>query len=158
MGSGEREMNLVTMTIINPWKEYWPRWGSNQPPSVLKSATLSTELWGLAPFSGTKYIMHNYACSLTWSLLYYQFIHSTIGFNNQMSQKVSVYSFNSLPNDKIVEVTKLKAFADDKSNIAKMTISLFDRVENAMGKGEYAGYQNFLLFSQCFPKPSFSGR
>ena len=27
-------------------------------------------------------------------------------------------------------MTKLKAFADDKLNIAKMTISLFNRVEN----------------------------
>ena len=30
-----------------------------------------------------------------------------------------------LPNDKLFEVTKLKAFADDKLNVAKMTISLF---------------------------------
>ena len=35
-----------------------------------------------------------------------------------------------------------------------MTISLFDRIENTVGKGENAGYQHFLLFLQCFPKPS----
>ena len=29
---------------------------------------------------------------------------------------------------------KLKAFADDKSNVAKMMISVFDRVENIVGK------------------------
>ena len=34
-----------------------------------------------------------------------------------------------------------------------MTISLFDSVDNTVGKGENAGYQHFLLFSQCFPKP-----
>ena len=34
-----------------------------------------------------------------------------------------------------------------------MTISLFDREENTVGKGENAGYQHFLLFPQCFPKP-----
>ena len=34
-----------------------------------------------------------------------------------------------LPNDKFLDVNKLKAFADDRLNIAKMTISLFDRVE-----------------------------
>ena len=63
--------------------------------------------------------------------------------------------FNSKPftKDKILDVTKLKAFADDKLNDAKM-ISLFDRVENTVGKGENAGYQHFLLFPQCFPKPS----
>ena len=46
---GERGMNPVTMTIINPRKEYWPSRGSNQRPPVLKSTTLPTELWGLAP-------------------------------------------------------------------------------------------------------------
>ena len=42
-------------------------------------------------------------------------------------------SLNSLPRDKILGVTKLKAFADDKLNVAKMTISLFDTVENVVG-------------------------
>ena len=51
-------------------------------------------------------------------------------------------------------MTILKAFTDDKLNIAKMTISLFDRVENTVGKGENAVYQHFLLFPQCFQKPS----
>ena len=48
MDSGERGMKPVAMTIINPQKEYWPSWGSNQRPPVLKSETLPTELWGLA--------------------------------------------------------------------------------------------------------------
>ena len=51
-------------------------------------------------------------------------------------------------------MTKLKAFADDKLNISKITISPCDRVENTVGKEENAGYQHFLLFPQCFPKPS----
>ena len=54
-------------------------------------------------------------------------------------------------------MTEFKAFADDKSNVANMTISLFDRVENTGGKGENAGYQHFLLFPQCFVKPSSLG-
>ena len=36
-----------------------------------------------------------------------------------------------------------------------MIISVFDIVENIVGKGENAGYQHFLLFSQCFPMASF---
>ena len=36
-----------------------------------------------------------------------------------------------------------------------MIISLFDRVENNVGKGENEGYQHFLLFPQCFQKVSF---
>ena len=61
---------------------------------------------------------------------------------------------NPLPNDKILDETKLKAFADDKLNIVKMMNSLYNRVENTVGKGENAGYQHLLLFPQCFPKPS----
>ena len=51
----------------------------------------------------------------------------------------------------------MKAIADDKLIIAKMTICLFDRVENTVGKGENAGYQHFLLFQQYFPKSSSLG-
>ena len=65
--------------------------------------------------------------------------------------------FNPLPDDKILDVIKLKAFPDDNLNVAKMTIPLFDRVENGVGKGENAGYQHFLLFPQCFLKPSSLG-
>ena len=36
-----------------------------------------------------------------------------------------------------------------------MIISVFDIVENIVGKGENAGYQQFLLFPQCFEKASF---
>ena len=36
-----------------------------------------------------------------------------------------------------------------------MIISVFDRVENIVGKGGNAGYQHFLLFPQCFEKASF---
>ena len=52
-------------------------------------------------------------------------------------------------------MTKLKAFADIKLNVARMMIALFNRVENTGGKGENAVSQHFLLFPQCFPKPSF---
>ena len=57
---------------------------------------------------------------------------------------------NFLPNDKILDRSKLKAFADDKINVLKMMIFVFDRDENIVGKGENAGYQHFLLFPQCF--------
>ena len=58
--------------------------------------------------------------------------------------------FNPLPQDKILNVTKLKAFADDKSNAAKIANSLCNRVENAVGKGENDGNQHFHLFLHCF--------
>ena len=45
---------------------------------------------------------------------------------------------------------KLKAFADDKSNLIQMIEFLFDRLEIIMGKEGYASYQNFLILSLCF--------
>ena len=41
---------------------------------------------------------------------------------------------NPIPNNKILDMTKLKAFADDEVNIDKMTIFLLDKVENTEGK------------------------
>ena len=64
-------------------------------------------------------------------------------------------SVNSLRNDKILDVTKLKAFADDKINVAQMMISVFDRVENIVEKRENAGYQHFLPFTHSFQDASF---
>ena len=57
----------------------------------------------------------------------------------------------------MLDVTKLKAFADKKLNVTQMMISVFDRVENTVGKGENASYQHILLFPQCFQKASFLG-
>ena len=64
---------------------------------------------------------------------------------------------HSLPSDKTLVFTKLKAFADDKSNIAKTRISVFDTVENIVEKGENTRYQHFLFFPQCFQKSSYTG-
>ena len=66
---------------------------------------------------------------------------------------MELYSY-SLLNNKVWGWTKLEAFADDKFNVAKMMISLFDRVENNVGKGENADCQHFLLFPWCFQKAS----
>ena len=61
------------------------------------------------------------------------------------------------PHDNFLVRSKLNAFADNKSNVAKMMISVFYTVENIVGKGEKAGYQPFLLFPQCFQEASSSG-
>ena len=44
-----------------------------------------------------------------------------------------------------------------KMNVTEKLKVLLGRVENIVGKGENAGYQHFLLFPQCFQKPSVSG-
>ena len=60
--------------------------------------------------------------------------------------------FNSLPNNKIIDWSKFKAFADDKLITTQKFKFVHARVENIVRKGENAGYQHFLLFQQCFQK------
>ena len=62
-----------------------------------------------------------------------------------------------MPNNIILDVIKLKAFADNKINVAHFMIFAYEGVENIVGKGENAGVQHFLLFPQCFQKASFLG-
>ena len=56
-----------------------------------------------------------------------------------------------------MDQTKLKECADDKLNVTKIIISVFDRVENIVEKGEIACTSNFSfshnvskgLFPRC---------
>ena len=61
-----------------------------------------------------------------------------------------LYIINPLPDDKVLEGTNLRAFAEDKLNVTKIMISLYDRVENTVGKGENAGYQHFSISHSVF--------
>ena len=63
-----------------------------------------------------------------------------------------VLVINPLPDDKILGLPKLKAFADEKLNVTQDMKVVFHRIENIVGKEENAGYQHFLLFSRCFQK------
>ena len=74
-----------------------------------------------------------------------------------MTETSKLKILKPLPNDTIFELSKFKAVADDKINVAKMMIYVFDRAENIVGKGENAGHQHFLLFPQCFQKAFSSG-
>ena len=55
----------------------------------------------------------------------------------------------------IVGSSKLKEFADDNFKFDKNGRKLSKRVENTVGKGEIARYEQFLLFPQCFQKVCF---
>ena len=59
----------------------------------------------------------------------------------------SVVRLNPLPNDEILDVTKFKAFAEDILNVARITISLFDVVENTGEKGGKCWLPAFSSFS-----------
>ena len=53
---------------------------------------------------------------------------------------------NSLPNNKISDWFKLKAFADDKIDVTENLKFGLKGVENIVGKEKNAAYQHFLLF------------
>ena len=55
---------------------------------------------------------------------------------------------------KILDWSKLKAFADNKLNVTSEMKFVLGREYNTVGKGEEAGYQHFLLFQECFQKAS----
>ena len=59
---------------------------------------------------------------------------------------------NPLPDNKSLDWSKLKAFADNKLIVTQNIKVVFHRIENIVGKEENAGYQHFLLFPQCFQK------
>ena len=62
---------------------------------------------------------------------------------------------SSLPNNKILDWSKLKAFADDKPNVTQNLKFVLGRVENIVRKRENAGYSIFS-FSPVFSKGFFS--
>ena len=64
-------------------------------------------------------------------------------------------AFNPFPHNKILDQTKLKAFADDKLNVTKIMISVYDRVENIVEKRRNCFYKQFPFFPQLFSKASF---
>ena len=78
-------------------------------------------------------------------------------FNIQLRMVDSKYRLSSFLNDNFFNWAKFKAVADYKLNVTEIMISVFVRVENIVGNGKNAGYQYFLLFSQCVQKASFAG-
>ena len=64
---------------------------------------------------------------------------------------------NSLPNDKILDWSKLEAFADDKLNAIEKLKYVLGLVENMVEKGENAGFQHFLIFPLWFQKSNLPG-
>ena len=56
-----------------------------------------------------------------------------------------------------LDSSKLKDPADDNLKSEENCRKLFKPVENTVGKGEIACYEQFLLFPQCFQKVCFPG-
>ena len=57
----------------------------------------------------------------------------------------------------ILDSSKQKKFAEDNFKFDENGRKLSKWVENTVGKGEIARYEQFLLFPQCFQKACFPG-
>ena len=57
----------------------------------------------------------------------------------------------------ILDSSKLKEFADDNFKFHENERKLSKQVDNTVGKGEIARYEQFLIFPQCFQKACFPG-
>ena len=62
---------------------------------------------------------------------------------------------NPLPDKEILDGSNLKQSADNIFKLDENSRKLSKWVENTVGKGEIARYEQFLLFPQCFPKACF---
>ena len=61
-------------------------------------------------------------------------------------------SVELFPKRQILDSYKLKEFADDNFRFYENGRKFSKRVENNVGKGEIARYEQFLLFLHCFQK------
>ena len=69
------------------------------------------------------------------------------------NSKQTVYMcLNPFPKRQILHPSKLREFADDNFKFDENGRKFSQRVENTVGKGEIARYEQFLLFPQCFQK------
>ena len=57
----------------------------------------------------------------------------------------------------ILDFSKVKEFADDNFKFDEDSRTFSKQVENIVGKGEIAHYEQFLLFPQCFQRISNAG-
>ena len=87
-----------------------------------------------------------------WNIKLTQKLTAKLILRVKKQKKNMDISLKPLPDDKILGLSKLKAFADDKLNVTQNAKVVYHRIENIVGKEENAGYQHFLLFPQCFQK------
>ena len=58
----------------------------------------------------------------------------------------------TFPKRQILDTSKPEEFADNNFKFDEYGRKLSKRVENSVGKGEIARFEQFLLFPQCFQK------
>ena len=71
---------------------------------------------------------------------------------NQLKSDCVIANNLTLSQTTILDSSKLKVFADDNFEFDENAREISKRVENPVGKGEIALFEQFLLFTQCFEK------
>ena len=89
----------------------------------------------------------------------YGWIDRTKGnvFCSKCAQIPRVYLSQPITRRQILDWSKLKQSADDNFKFDENIRTFYKWVENAVGKGEIACYEQFLLFPQCFQNACFPG-
>ena len=80
--------------------------------------------------------------------------HNTILDWSRLKQIADILTHYRMTN---LDSFKLKEFADNNFKFDKNGRKLSKWVENTVGKGEIAHYEQFLLFPQCFQKACCPG-
>ena len=70
----------------------------------------------------------------------------------ELSYFTYIYIPEPFPKQQILDSSKLKQFADDNFKFDENGRKFSKWLENTVGKGEIARYEQFLLFLLCFLK------
>ena len=67
-------------------------------------------------------------------------------------ERIGKIDFSIFSRWQILDASKLIEFADDNFKFDEHDRTFLTRVENSVGKGEVARYEQLLLFPHCFQK------
>ena len=70
---------------------------------------------------------------------------------------MQVPPISPFPKREILDASKPRGFADDNFRFDENGRNISKWVENTVGKGEIARFEQFLLFPQCFQNTSIAG-
>ena len=105
-------------------------------------------------FSFSHYVFYPFQNEFQF-LSHVYFFSSAYAFNLEQSENLLfVKRVYPLPDMPILGFSNSAANIDMMLKIRQMEIKLSESVENIVGKGEIAPYEQFLLFPQCFQKLS----
>ena len=73
-------------------------------------------------------------------------------------KSISLKDFLHFPKQQILDSSNLKEFADENINLMKMVERFSKWLENTVGKGKIAHYEQFLLYPKCFQDQGLFGK